>query len=92
MEHHENPNTLAKLIGLGIILIMVGFAIIFISTVLMAFQHYDKINVSGGVLVVLGFIPIGFAFGPHSEIIMIVLLILALVIMVLGFILRKAHV
>ena len=93
MEHYGESNTIAKLIGLGILLIMVGFALIFISAVLMAFQQQQgNVNVSGGVLVVFGFIPIGFAFGPHSEIIMVVLLILALAIMILGFILRKTHV
>jgi len=92
MEHHGESNTIAKLIGLGILLIMVGFALIFISAVLIAFQQQGNVNVSGGVLVILGFIPIGFAFGPHSEKIMIVLLILALAIMILGFILRKTHV
>mgnify|MGYP000111881931 CR=1 FL=1 len=93
MEYYGESNTIAKLIGLGILLIIVGFALIFISTVLTAFQQQQgNVNVSGGVLVIFGFIPIGFAFGQHSEIIMIILLILALAIMILGFILRKTHV
>jgi len=93
MEHYERSNTIAKLLGLGILLIIVGFVLIFVSTALVAFQQQQgNVNVSGGVLVIFGFIPIGLAFGPHSDIIMIILLILALAIMILGFILRKTHV
>ena len=89
-------NTVGKLIGLGILLIIIGFIIVFASTIFLAFtaqqQAPSNVNVSGGVLVIFGFIPIGFAFGPHSETVMIVLLLLALAIMILGFILRKTHV
>jgi len=89
-------NTVGKLIGLGILLIIIGFIIVFASTIFSAFtvqqQAPSNVNVSGGVLVIFGFIPIGFAFGPHSETVMIVLLLLALAIMILSFILRKTHV
>jgi len=48
-----------------------------------------KTSVSGGVLFIFGFIPIGFAFGPHSEYIMLFLMLLALAIIIISIILKK---
>lgn len=66
---------------LGIIIVMLA-SLYFITT-------EGKAEVSGGFLFIFGFIPIGFAFGPYSEYIMVFLIILALAIMVLSFLLRK---
>jgi len=67
---------------LGIIVIMLA-SLYFATT-------KGEVEVSGGVLFIFGFIPIGFAFGPHSEYIMVFLIILALVVMVLSFLLRRS--
>jgi len=76
-------------------LFLIGFLLMFLGIIVLALISTHtaltegKTSVSGGVLFILGFIPIGFAFGQHSEYIMLFLMLLALVIIIISIILKK---
>lgn len=79
-----------KLILAGFIIMLIGFSIIFLWSIFQYTTKGNEVSVSGGILFIFGFIPVGVAFGPYSELIMIFLFILAIIVIFMMFILRKS--
>lgn len=90
MEERSYYPLFIKLFLMSFILIIIGFFIITLATLYYASPGEGKVSVSGGFLLLLGFIPIGFAFGPHGEYVMITLVLLAIMLIVLSLFLRRS--
>jgi len=84
-----NYNKFAKLTIIGFIIIIIGFFIMFLGPILESGGAPSNISISGGFIVLIGPIPIGFAFGKYAWFIMMMLLVLALIIIIAIFIMIK---
>jgi uncharacterized membrane protein len=87
-----------SLVYIGLALVIIGFAVAFIAALLpvftIAFQQPVRVyNVTGGVggCILLFFIPICFGFGPQLFIwpLVIVALVLAIVVIVVGYLVYR---
>ncbi len=78
-----------KLMTIGFLIIFLGIILIMASALYQA-STTGNVSVSGGVLFIFGFIPIGFAFGPHADIMLVLLFILAIIVMIIAFLMMKS--
>jgi len=84
-----NHNKFTKLVMIGIIIIIIGSFIMFLGPILQSGITSSNASASGGFIVLIGPIPIGFAFGEYSWLIMLILMVLALIVIIMIFILIK---
>lgn len=73
-----------NLFTIGFLLIIIGFAALFIGTIIYASQQSS--SVSGGLVVTIFFIPIVGSFGKYGDVITLFLIILTIILIVLTFI------
>lgn len=82
-----------SLFKVGLIFVILGFAIAFVAAllpiVLGTMLSGQEINVSGGGCVVIMFIPVCFGVGEYPLIMIITSAVLALILMVFGFLILR---
>lgn len=72
-----------NLFWIGFLLILIGFAIIFVGSLIYATQQSS--SVSGGFVITLFFIPIVGSFGKYGDIITLFLIILTIILIIITF-------
>lgn len=82
------------LVKLGFVLILIGFLIVFIATLLpmlMAIHREGAIEIGGGGCIILLFIPICFGYGEAHLVLplIIVAMILTLAVLIIGFLMFR---
>jgi len=74
-----------KLITIGFMIFIIGFIILLLGSLIQFGMTGSNASVSGGVLILIGPIPIGLAFGQYNWLIMLILMIIAIILIIIMF-------
>ena len=77
-----------KVIFLGIALIFIGFITLTLAS-LTGITSAGGVNASGGAIVIIGPFPIAFGFGPHAPLMLTIGAIGAILLMLIAFLMMR---